>query len=32
MARLPVKGNCIDSGPQLGGRNFIVIPDCFLQI
>jgi len=23
--RVPVTGNCIDSGPQLSGRNFIVI-------
>jgi len=22
--RVPVKGNSVDSGPQLSGRNFIV--------
>jgi len=29
--REPVKGNCYDSGPQLSGRNFIVITDYFLE-
>jgi len=29
---VPVKGNCVDSGTQLSGRNFIVITDCFLDI
>jgi len=30
--RVPVKRNSVDSGPQLSGRNFIVITDCFLEI
>jgi len=32
MTRVPVKANCIESGPQLSGSNFIVILNCFLQI
>jgi len=30
--RVPVKGNSFDSRPQLSGRSFIVITDCFLEI
>jgi len=30
--RVPVKVNSVDSGPQLSGKNFIVINDCFLEI
>jgi len=31
MTRVLVKGNCVNGGPQLSGRNFVVITDCFLS-